>query len=119
MALHALMWSVLAESKPEFRRSSWNSLTEDQIDKQLNAVVITGGVFLAILALSTLTGLTIQFIGSHYLFIVLHGLGILLSIISILNYWSVKLLWIPAVMTCILPAVIEITLGVLTIVIRD
>jgi hypothetical protein len=118
MAFHALMWSFLLQSKPEFKRSSSGSSDAD-IDKQLNAVVIVGAVFLAILAVFTLIGVTLQSVGAHYFFIVMHGLAILLVIVSILSYWDVKLLWIPTILCCLLPALCEVTLVVLHIVFRD
>jgi hypothetical protein len=117
MAFHALMWSFLAQSNPEFRRSSPKDSDAD-VDKQLNAVVIVGSIFLAILAVFTLLGITLQSIGSHYLFIILHSIGILLVIVSIISYWDVKLLWIPTVFSCVLPALCEVTLVILAVVFR-
>ena len=105
MAFHALVWSFLWFSIPEFRQSSDRADTD--VDKYLNDVGIVGAVFLGCTALLTISGLTLHSIGFHFFYIGCHALGILLTILSILNYWDVLLLWIPCVLTCIVPFTIE------------
>lgn len=116
LAFHALMWSFLYQSKPEFRAASLELMTEDEFESSLKAVVITGAVFLAILAIFTLLGISMQSIGMHFLMILVHALGIILVILSIVGYWQVRLLWIPAVLTCIVPALLEALFVILKIV---
>ena len=91
-------------------------MTEESFESNLKAVVITGAVFLAILALLTLIGISMQSLGMHFLMILVHSLGICLVILSIVGYWQVKLLWIPAVLTCIIPAILEIVFVILKVV---
>jgi hypothetical protein len=117
MAFHALMWSFLGQSKSEFRYESLKYMTEDELETHLRAVVITGAVFLGILAVLTLLGVSLQSIGTHFLHIIAHTLGIVLSLIAILMYWDVRLLWIPTVISTILPAVYEATFVILKILI--
>ena len=106
MAFHALVWSFLWFSVPEFRQSS--DRPDADVDKYLNTVGIVGAVFLGCTAALTIVGLTIHSIGIHFFFIGCHALGILLTILSILNYWDVLLLWIPCTLTCILPFTVEL-----------
>ena len=105
MAFHALVWSFLWFSIPEFRSSSDRS--DEDVDRSLNIVGIVGAVFLGCTALLTIAGLTLHSIGFHFIYILFHALGILLTILSILNYWDVLLLWIPCVICSIVPFIIE------------
>jgi hypothetical protein len=91
-------------------------MTEDELGSQLRAVTITGAVFLGILAVLTLLGFSLQSIGTHFLHVLAHTLGIALVLIAILMYWDVRLLWIPTVLTTILPAVYEATFVILKLV---
>ena len=116
MAFHALMWSFLYQSRPEYTSTSLKVMSQATFDKHLNAVVITGAIFLCLIAIFTLVGVSMQSIGMHYLMIIFHALGILLVIISILEYWDVRLLWLPACLTCILPAIIELVFDILRLV---
>lgn len=112
MVFHALVWSFLWFSVPEFRQSSSGS--DETIDKRLNTVGIVGAVFLGLTAIMTLIGLTLHSIGFHFFFILCHALGILLTILAVLNYWDVLLLWIPCSLTCILPFTVELIYAILT-----
>lgn len=112
LAVHALFWSFLWQSIPEFRQTSNNS--DEWVDRRLKDVIIVGAVFLAATAVMTLSGLTLHSISFHFLYIAFHALGIFLTIISILNYWDVLLLWIPCSICCILPFVIELLYAILT-----
>jgi hypothetical protein len=116
MAFHALMWSFIGESKNEFRYESLKSMTEEQLGTQLRGVTITGAVFLGILAVLTLLGVSLQSITTHFIHVLAHTLGIILVLIAILMYWDVRFLWIPTVLTTIFPAVYEATFVVLKLV---
>mgnify|MGYP001129076383 CR=1 FL=1 len=108
LAFQGLMWSFIKESEPEYRITSLRTIGKSALDKHLNAVLITGAVCLGVYALLTILGFSIQSIATHYLMNVLHALGILLVIISILNYWDVRLLWIPTILCCVFPLLYEI-----------
>lgn len=116
LAFHALMWSFIYESKPEYKVSSLRHMSEATLDKHLDAIVITGSVCLAIYAVLTLIGFSVQSIATHFIMNILHSIGILLVIISILNYWDVKLLWIPTIICCALPMIYEIVFMILKFV---
>lgn len=118
MAFHALLWSFLYQSRPEYRFKSLQVMTEATFNKHLDAVVITGAVFLGLLAVLTLIGVSMQSIGMHYFMIIVHAIGILLVIISVIEYWEVRMLWIPTVICCILPALFELLFVILKLV-RD
>ena len=111
MAFHALIWSFLWFSIPEFRQSS--DRPDETVDRHLNIVGIVGAVFLGGTALLTISGLTLHSIGIHFFFIGCHALGILLTILSILNYWDVLVLWVPCALTCILPFTVELINAIL------
>lgn len=111
LAFHAMVWSFLWYSTPEFRQTSDRS--DEFVDKQLQIVGIVGAVFLGGIAIMTISGLTIYSIPIHYVFIVAHALGIILTFVSIFNYWDVMLLWIPCVLTTICPFLIEVINAVL------
>jgi hypothetical protein len=119
MAFHALIWSFVINSKNEFRRESLKVMSEDQFSQNLTGVFVTGCVFLSVLAVVTLIGISLQSVRIHYFMILLHSLGILLVLLAILNYWNVRLLWLPVVFSCIAPAVFEIVYGILSLVFRD
>lgn len=106
LAFQGLMWSFISESKPEYAVSS--KLTIDEIDKKLKPIIWTGAVCLGVYAILTILGFSIQSLATHYLMNVLHTIGILLVMISILNYWDYKLLWIPTVICCMVPLLYEI-----------
>jgi len=114
MAFHGLVWSFLWQSSPEFHLSSYTTLTSDTINSTLVSVRVFGAIFLALTALITLCGFSLHSIGSHYFFIVTHSLGILLTVVSILNFWEVRLLWVPAILCCLLPFLVEF-IGVILI----
>lgn len=105
LAIHGLLWSFLWYSRPEFTQTSTNLAN---VSGELSIIVTVGAVFLGVLALLTFIGLTVRRHVLNYLFIIAHGLGSLLTIISILNYWNVRLLWIPCILTIIIPFLIEI-----------
>ncbi|KAK8893203.1 hypothetical protein M9Y10_021619 [Tritrichomonas musculus] len=118
LAFQGLMWSFILESKQEYMVSSLRVFKNDKdaLNKHLNAIVITGAVCLGVYAILTLLGFSVQSIGTHYLMNVLHSVGILLVIISILNYWNIKLLWIPTILCCAIPAIYEIIFIILKFV---
>lgn len=117
LAFHALVWSFISQSKPEFYIVSTEKRANpiEFVDKHLEAVMITGAVFIAILGVFTLMGSSLQSSTGHFVLITTHSIGIILVIISILNYWDVLLLWIPCVFTCILPTVYEIVYFILKV----
>lgn len=108
LAFQGLMWSFIKESKPEYKITTLRNIEEDALNKHLTAVLLTGAISLGVYALLTILGFSIQSIATHYLMNVLHALGILLVIISILNYWDVRLLWIPTILCCVIPLLYEI-----------
>lgn len=118
LAFQGLMWSFIKESKPEYEITSLRKMPQSTLNKHLDAVVYTGAVCLGVYALLTILGFSIQSIATHYLMNVLHSLGILLVIISILNYWDVRLLWIPTILCCAIPLLYEIIFIILKFVKR-
>lgn len=108
LAFHALIWSFLQNSKPEYLNSSIDKMSEKLISKHLKAVLIIGYISLAINFVLTLCSCSIKSIPLHFLHIICHSIAILLIIVSILNYWNVKLLWIPTTICCIFPTIVEI-----------
>ena len=107
MGVFGLVWSFLWQSTPEFRQSSISNMTITEIDSSLSFIRNFGALFLSLTAIITICGFTLHSIGQHFIFIVAHSIGILLTIISILNYWNVKDLWIPAIFSCFFPFLIE------------
>ena len=107
LAFHALMWSFLYQSKLEYEPESLKVMSEETFEMHLDGVVITGSLFLAVLAILTFVGISIRSLSMHYFMIIFHAIGILLVIISVLEYWEIRYLWIPTILCCVLPAVIE------------
>ena len=95
LVFHVLVWSFL-----------WKSDFKSQ--DVLNDVRITGLVFLIVQVVLALTGATLKQGGIHYLMIVLHSLGILLTLLSVLRYWDPVYLWIPVALTNIFPFAVEV-----------
>ena len=116
LMFHALLWSFIYESTPEYEATSLRRMSQQTFNRHLDAVVITGAVSLAIYGIFTLIGFSVQSIGTHYVMNILHSLAILLVIVSILNYWDIRLLWIPTIICCVIPMIYEIVFVILKFV---
>lgn len=116
MWIHLLFWSFLWQSGPEYLSTSLKTMSEDSINSHLSAIRIFGVVCLALTFVLALTGLTLNLIFVHFICIVAHSFGALLVFLSIIDYWNVKLLWIPTILCTLFPLLFELTVLIFKLV---